>query len=136
VLGAKYCISSQNDCKCDLTKGEFVSEPGVIDNKQYVCVQHTAPAYKNGVNVSTVKIGPVAGRFHVSTGTVLASCSLDVDDNGSVDPLTDGLMIIRVALGLTGTAVTEHAIGAGAKRSTWDAIAAYLNRNCATTIAL
>ncbi|MEO7252615.1 MAG: hypothetical protein ABIZ64_00070 [Casimicrobium sp.] len=41
---------------------------------------------------------------------------LDVDGNGSVDPLTDGLMLIRYMLGLRGTALTTGAVGAGATR--------------------
>jgi len=42
---------------------------------------------------------------------------LDVDGNGQVGALTDGLMILRALLGLTGTQITSNAIGAGATRT-------------------
>ena len=42
---------------------------------------------------------------------------LDVDGNGKVDALTDGLMIMRKLLGMTGTAITVNAIGNGATRT-------------------
>jgi uncharacterized repeat protein (TIGR01451 family) len=42
---------------------------------------------------------------------------LDVDGNGRADPLTDGVMIIRKMLGLTGTAITTGALGTGATRN-------------------
>lgn len=42
---------------------------------------------------------------------------LDVDGNGQVDALTDGLMILRALLGLTDAQITLNAIGAGATRS-------------------
>ena len=45
---------------------------------------------------------------------------LDVDGNGQVDALTDGLMILRKLLGLTGTAITQNAIGANPTRAAVD----------------
>ena len=41
---------------------------------------------------------------------------LDVDANTRVEVLTDGLMILRSLLGLTGTAITQNAMGNGATR--------------------
>jgi hypothetical protein len=61
------------------------------------------------------------------------TCSLDLDGNGSVDALTDGLMILRAMFGLTGTAVTNGAIGGGKPiRTSWAQIQPYLNGNCGT----
>ena len=40
----------------------------------------------------------------------------DVDGNGRAEPLTDGVMIVRKLLGLTGTAITNGALGTGATR--------------------
>jgi hypothetical protein len=58
-------------------------------------------------------------------------CTMDVDGNQSIDALTDGLVILRAMLGLTGDAVTSGgAIGAGATRASWGAIRPYLNTNC------
>ena len=50
---------------------------------------------------------------------------LDVDGNGQVDALTDGLMIMRKLLGQTGSAITQGALGVGATRPAAD-IEAYI----------
>jgi hypothetical protein len=63
-------------------------------------------------------------------------CTLDVDGNKSIDALTDGLMVLRAMFGLTGTAVTNGAIGGGTPtRTTWTQIQPYLNANCGTNFA-
>jgi hypothetical protein len=59
-------------------------------------------------------------------------CSMDLDGNGSIDPLTDGIMLMRAFFGLTGTSVTNNALGAGATRTTWAEIRVFLNANCGT----
>ncbi|MEO7762609.1 MAG: DUF1566 domain-containing protein [Casimicrobiaceae bacterium] len=59
-----------------------------------------------------------------------SGCTLDVDGNGVQDALTDGLLIMRALLGLTGTAVTNGAIGAASMRPDWLHIAQYLNGKC------
>ncbi len=41
----------------------------------------------------------------------------DVDGNGRAEPLTDGIMIVRKLLGLTGAAITNGAIGTGSTRT-------------------
>lgn len=58
--------------------------------------------------------------------------TLDIDGNCAVDPLTDGLLLSRAMMGLTGTAVTNGAIGAGATRTTWAQIRLYLNQQFAS----
>jgi len=63
-------------------------------------------------------------------------CSMDIDGDGKVSPTTDGLMLARASAGLTGSAVTSGALGAGSQRSTWAAIRDYLVMQCGmTTIA-
>ncbi len=63
-------------------------------------------------------------------------CELDVDGNGTIDALTDGLLVLRAMFGLTGTAVTNGAIGAGnPSRTTWAQIQPYLNGNCGSNFA-
>ncbi len=64
---------------------------------------------------------------------VINTLALDVDGNNSTAPLTDGLMILRAMLGLTGGAVTSGALGAGAPtRGNWTAIRGYVNGSCST----
>ena len=60
------------------------------------------------------------------------TCNGDLDGNGVVHPLTDGLLATRMALGVTGTALTQNALGTCATRTTYAAIRAYMNRNCGT----
>jgi hypothetical protein len=61
---------------------------------------------------------------------VVAKCadpSFDVDGNGSVAPLTDGLIILRFLFGFSGPTLTAGALGAGATRTDPAAIVAFLN---------
>jgi hypothetical protein len=52
---------------------------------------------------------------------------LDVDANGAVQALTDGLLVLRRMFGLSGTALTGSALGAGCTRCDSAAIVAYLD---------
>ena len=83
-------------------------------------------------------IGQTSIQGAVSTFNPLTNspaCDLDVDGNGTVDALTDGLIVVRAMLGLTGTAVTTGAIGTGPLRTTWAQIQPLLNNNCGTNFA-
>jgi uncharacterized protein (DUF1800 family) len=62
-------------------------------------------------------------------GNATAQCAFDVDDNGQIDALTDGLLILRSAFGLNGSALTQGALGPGAKRTDPNAILAFINTN-------
>jgi alpha-tubulin suppressor-like RCC1 family protein len=78
--------------------------------------------------------GAAAPPSSVFVPTRIAStdsvCSLDIDGNGTIDALTDMLVMSRARFGLSGTAVTDNAIGAGATRSDWSSIRHYLQFNC------
>ena len=67
------------------------------------------------------------GFWTDGTAVVIPACLLDLDGNGSIDALTDGLLIIRALFGLTGATVTNGAIGGGAMRTTWAQIQPVLN---------
>ena len=64
-----------------------------------------------------------------ASATSHAQCNFDVDANGQISPLTDGLLIVRAAFGLTGPALTQGALGAGATRTDPAQILAYINAN-------
>ena len=51
---------------------------------------------------------------------------LDIDGNGNVVALEDGLLILRYLFGFRGTSLTSGAIGTGATRTTSDEIVNYL----------
>ena len=52
--------------------------------------------------------------------------ALDIDGNGNVDALTDGLLVIRYLFGLRGAPLIQGAIAAGATRTTAAQIESYL----------
>jgi hypothetical protein len=53
--------------------------------------------------------------------------TLDVDDNDVVQPLTDGLMILRRLFGFSGSTLTSGALGGGCTRCDAGDIAAYID---------
>ena len=63
------------------------------------------------------------------------NCSSDIDGDGKVLPTTDGLLLARVAAGMTGNAVISGAIAAGAPRNTWPQIRDYLITQCGMVVA-
>jgi uncharacterized delta-60 repeat protein len=63
--------------------------------------------------------------------TTNRECSLDIDGDGRVSALTDGLINARIALGLTGDAVISGVrFGAGAQRADWVSIRSFLVTQC------
>jgi uncharacterized delta-60 repeat protein len=62
-------------------------------------------------------------------------CSFDIDGDGRVSALTDGLINTRIALGLTGDAVTNGVrFAANAQRSNWSSIRNYLVSQCEASL--
>jgi hypothetical protein len=51
---------------------------------------------------------------------------LDIDANGSTDPLTDGLLVLRYLFGFTGSTLVGGAVGVGCARCTANEIASHL----------
>jgi hypothetical protein len=60
-------------------------------------------------------------------GRGTGNLALDIDGNGKIDALTDGLLIMRYLFGFRGTALTNGAVGSDAARATDAAIEAYLS---------
>ena len=58
------------------------------------------------------------------------TCSMDIDGDGKVLPTTDGLLLSRALMGMTGNSVIQSATGVGATRATWAAIRDYLVLRC------
>ena len=52
--------------------------------------------------------------------------TLDIDGDGNVDALTDGVLLMRYLSGLRGSALAAGVAGAGATRATPDALEGYL----------
>ena len=66
------------------------------------------------------------GFWHAVFG-VTQGCVLDIDGNQTISATTDGLMLLRAMLGLTGTSVTAGATAPGAPRTTWQQIAPFVH---------
>ena len=66
------------------------------------------------------------GFWHSVIG-VTQGCVLDIDGNQTISATTDGLMLLRAMLGLTGTSVTAGATAPGAPRTTWAQIAPFVH---------
>ncbi len=60
----------------------------------------------------------------------------DIDGDGFVNASTDGLMILRAALGLPGDSIVANASAPNALRKTWAQVAPHLNQACGTTFTL
>lgn len=52
----------------------------------------------------------------VCASSARAACNLDIDGDGKTYAMTDGLLLLRSKLGITGTALTQGAIGPTATR--------------------
>ena len=55
--------------------------------------------------------------------------ALDLDGDGRVQPLTDGLLVIRYLFGFEGDALSKNALGEGAERTSGEAIVNYVENN-------
>lgn len=81
-------------------------------------------------------IGASPGRTDAANiATHLNAQRLDIDGDSSVDAVTDGLLLLRALLGLSGTAVTSGAVSPCATRTTWPEIRAHLAGTCGLTVA-
>ena len=76
----------------------------------------------------------VATFIDAQSAATVANKGLDIDGDGKVLASTDGLMLLRVALGLTGNAVVANATAPGAPRNTWALVKPYLVDQCGLTL--
>lgn len=86
----------------------------------------------SGSTLVTGALGAGATRTDPAAIAAFLGCllgtMLDVDDNGSVGALTDGLLILRHLFGFSGATLTTGALGAGAMRTDPAALAAFMNQ--------
>ena len=82
-----------------------------------------------GSAITANAMGPSPGRAAGLVPAHLANIRplLDIDGNGQIDALTDGLLIVRYMLGVTGPALISGALGPNATRPTAPAIQKYLD---------
>lgn len=70
-----------------------------------------------------------APRLETQASAVPA-CTLDIDGDGSYSATTDGLLLARAMMGLSGNSVISGALGVGATRNTWLEIRDFLRDAC------
>ena len=125
VAGATCSVDADGDGVVDVNDAQFVlrrllgfSGSAITGGASF----RNCATRKTGADIATWVDGqrvPVSGAI-----------ALDIDGDGRVLPTTDGLMLLRVALGLTGDAVVAGATAPGAPRQTWANVKSYLNGSC------
>ncbi|TAG00457.1 MAG: DUF4394 domain-containing protein [Betaproteobacteria bacterium] len=112
-------------------------------NKAYAAMNTGVPAVatlyeinlSNGLATFRGVIGSGSARIGGLAIKDTSSC-YDLDGDGNILALTDGLMLLRALLGMTGTSVIANALpSATPPRSTWSAIRAHLNTTCGMSFA-
>ena len=131
AASSSYCISSANNCACDISTG-FVSAPGLISNNQYVCARHTSASRLNAGTQTIVNVGGVSGKFLVITGTAFVPCNLDMDGDTIISATKEGLVLLRAMLGFSGATTTA---GTGITAAQWATARPLINANCGTNFA-
>ena len=81
-----------------------------------------------GTSLGGSALGGTASRNSATVKTYLDANRLayDIDGDGNVDPLTDGMLILRYLFGLRGAALIQNAFVPGAPRNTAPLIEQYL----------
>lgn len=69
----------------------------------------------------------LGGEVQISAAVYAAHCRLDLDDDGRLDALTDGLLALRHLAGRSGSDLTDSVLAPGAARTAAGDIAAYLD---------
>ena len=105
---------------------------------KFIASANPGPNAQRGMTLQAdgkiILVGSTGNNFLVSRyeGSPTPPCRLDIDGDGLVLATTDSLVHARIAIGLSGNAVT-NGIGfpVAATRKTWTAIRAYLVASCA-----
>ncbi len=119
---------SQVDLNLSEMSGWRVNATNVIADYDSNCTRMnltrssiTACAYQ-GSNPSAWGMHTLPDGFPSNT-----RCAFDVDGNNNPDPATDGVLLLRYALGFRGANLIAGAVGAGASRNTAPLIENYLS---------
>ena len=76
--------------------------------------------------ISSDSVITSSAEIEAELATVYAS-SGDIDGNGTVDALSDGLLLLRYLFGLTGTTLTTGVVGDGATVTESAALESYMS---------
>ena len=70
--------------------------------------------------------GPMIDRYNIHLNLFSGTSVFDIDGNGEVQALTDGLLILRYLFGFSGDSLVNNAIGDNATRQTPEQIKTYI----------
>ena len=73
--------------------------------------------------------GGTSNIGQVDAAALVETCQMDIDGDGAVLPTTDGLILMRAMMGMTGNAVSSAAVP-GSPRSDWTSIRRFLVTVC------
>ncbi len=115
--------AADDDCVSD--------RPGVFESCE---VRNPLPGIWYAEYRRTVGLG---GQVQLSATVYGVRCTLDLDGDGHLDALTDGLLALRHLSGRTGTGLTQGVLGPEARRTAAAEIAAMLDSHaCAQDLDL
>jgi hypothetical protein len=117
-----------------LVKIKFLTAPTVIYESPFsnnplatITYCHNADGQWDDVIIEGIIPQPDESCSATNTENEPISYSvLDLDQNGSFDALTDGLILLRYAFGLTGSSLVDGAIASDANRTSSEAIEAHI----------
>jgi serine protease len=116
----------QTDATLILRRLFGVSDANIADGLSFnACATRTAP--------SAITSFIDSQRIAISASPT-SPIPLDVDGDGLVNAATDGLVLLRVALGLNGAPVTNGAVNLAGIRETWLSMRPYLLNSCGLNV--
>jgi hypothetical protein len=86
------------------------------------------------LDVLSASAGDDKIAWYENLGNDVITTNLDVDANGEATALTDGVLIVRYLFGVSGTQLTDGALGTGATRTDPDEIIAFLDPGLTTML--
>lgn len=88
----------------------------------------------NALTAGALGIGATrtdANAIATLVATMSSNQVLDIDRDSAVPPASDGIMLLRMMLGMTGASVHTNALPASALRRTWPQLRMHVNAACA-----
>lgn len=121
-------------CTADFDGDGFVNATtdGAMAIRAMLGIDHPA-------RIASSLANPLGNRSSQEAGNLAMTFSratdFDLDGDGEILASTDGVMLLRLMLGLKGETVTADAISGNPPRSNWSAIREYINARCGTVFA-
>jgi hypothetical protein len=130
----QVCVSTTASCGCNGgAQGTWTNSTSMTNN-QYLCARTTAASAGSTFAETSINVGSYTAKFMTYTGQLFA-CTMDIDGDGVYRATTDGAILLRALLGMTGSAVTNGLVGHNPPRNTWAEIRDHLNNNCGMNLA-